>query len=79
MRVLICGAGGFIGSHLVRALKKDGHWVRGADLHLPEYDESPADEFRVVDLRDYNNCLAVTKEVDYVYNLAADMGGIGYS
>jgi len=78
VRVLICGAGGFIGSHLVRALKKDGHWVRGADLHLPEYDESPADEFRVVDLRDYNNCLAVTKEVDYVYNLAADMGGIGY-
>ncbi len=78
MRICISGAGGFVGSHLVRRFKQAGHWVRGADLHLPEYDESPADEFSLVDLRNYENCLAVTKDIDHVYNLAADMGGIGY-
>jgi GDP-D-mannose 3',5'-epimerase len=77
-RVTVTGAGGFIGHHLVKALKAEGHWVRGVDLKLPEYESSPADEFDVLDLRCYDNCLRATREVDQVYNLAADMGGIGY-
>jgi GDP-D-mannose 3', 5'-epimerase len=77
-RILVTGAGGFIGHHLVKRLKADGHWVRGADIKSPEYEPSPADEFEVVDLRDYKNCLTVTGRIDQVYNLAADMGGIGY-
>lgn len=72
------GAGGFIGSHLVKRLKADGHWVRGADLKYPEYDESPADEFEILDLRSSQNCLRAATGVDEIYNLAADMGGIGY-
>jgi GDP-D-mannose 3', 5'-epimerase len=78
-RILVTGAGGFIGHHLVRRLKADGHWVRGADIKLPEYETSPADEFEVLDLRKYENCLLATRGgIDQVYNLAADMGGIGY-
>jgi GDP-D-mannose 3',5'-epimerase len=78
-RILVTGAGGFIGHHLVKRLKADGHWVRGADIKLPEYESSPADEFEVLDLRQYDNCLLATRgEIDQVYNLAADMGGIGY-
>jgi nucleoside-diphosphate-sugar epimerase len=77
-RVLVTGAGGFIGHHLVKRLKQDGCWVRGADLKQPEYEHSPADDFQVADLRILENCLAATREVDQVYNLAADMGGIGY-
>jgi GDP-D-mannose 3',5'-epimerase len=78
-RILVTGAGGFIGHHLVKRLKADGHWVRGADIKLPEYEASPADEFEVLDLRKYENCLLATRGgVDRVYNLAADMGGIGY-
>jgi GDP-D-mannose 3', 5'-epimerase len=78
-KVLVTGAGGFIGHHLVKRLRADGHWVRGADLKLPLYETSPADEFEVLDLRDYANCLLATRgDIDYVYNLAADMGGIGY-
>ena len=78
-RVLVTGAGGFIGHHLVRRLKADGHWVRGVDVKHPEYEASPADEFEILDLRKADNCLLATRGgIDEVYNLAADMGGIGY-
>lgn len=78
-RVLVTGAGGFIGHHLVKRLKAEGCWVRGIDLKEPEYEDSPADEFEVLDLRKFDNCLLATRgEIDQVYNLAADMGGIGY-
>ncbi len=77
-RILVTGAGGFIGFHLVRRLKRDGHWVRGADIKTPEFDPTNADEFLQVDLREYDNCLKATAGIDEVYNLAADMGGIGY-
>jgi GDP-D-mannose 3', 5'-epimerase len=77
-RILVTGAGGFIGHHLVRRLKNDGFWVRGADLKLPDFELSTADEFAVLDLRRWDDCLAATRNIDQVYNLAADMGGIGY-
>ena len=78
-RVLVTGAGGFIGHHLVKRLKADGHWVRGVDLKLPEYERSAADEMEVRDLRKWDECLMATRGgIDEVYNLAADMGGIGY-
>jgi GDP-D-mannose 3',5'-epimerase len=78
-RVLVTGAGGFIGHHLVKRLKADGHWVRGVDIKLPEYERSAADEFEVRDLRKWDECLMATRGgLDEVYNLAADMGGIGY-
>ncbi len=77
-KVLVTGAGGFIGHHLVKFLKKKGYWVRGADIKLPEYEKTEADEFMKVDLRDYKNCLKATKGMDYVYTLAANMGGIGF-
>lgn len=77
-RVLVTGAGGFIGHHLVKRLKREGYWVRGADLKEPEYEPTAADEFERLDLRVWNNALQVTREVDLIYNLAADMGGIGY-
>lgn len=78
-RILVTGAGGFIGHHLVKRLKAEGHWVRGADIKLPEYEASVADEFERLDLRKYDNCLQATRGgIDQVFNLAADMGGIGY-
>jgi nucleoside-diphosphate-sugar epimerase len=77
-RILVTGAGGFIGHHLVSRLKKDGYWVRGVDIKRPEYQASAADEFEVLDLREFENCLQATRGIDRVYNLAADMGGIGY-
>jgi GDP-D-mannose 3',5'-epimerase len=77
-RILVTGAGGFIGHHLVRRLKNDGFWVRGADLKLPDFEPSTADEFAVLDLRRWDDCLTATRNIDQVYNLAADMGGIGY-
>jgi GDP-D-mannose 3',5'-epimerase len=78
-RILVTGAGGFIGHHLVNRLKADGHWVRGADLKHPEYQTSAADEFELLDLRGFENCLLATRGgIDQVYNLAADMGGIGF-
>lgn len=77
-RVLVTGAGGFIGHHLVNRLKADGYWVRGVDLKAPEYEASAADEFEIFDLRRWDNCLLATRRIDQVYNLAADMGGIGY-
>src|SRR5687767_6066817 len=77
-RVLVCGAGGFIGGHLVKRLKKEGNWVRGVDLKNNEYGKSPADEFIIGDLRDFSVCKDVLKGIDEVYQLAADMGGAGY-
>ena len=81
-KALVCGAGGFIGSHLVKKLKKDGYWVRGVDLKHPEFAPSAADDFRVLDLRDEKNCQVAVKApeggFDEVYQLAADMGGMGF-
>jgi len=78
-RILVTGAGGFIGHHLVKRLKDDGHWVRGVDIKAPEYESSAADEFELRDLRHFENCLLATRGgIDQIYNLAADMGGIGY-
>jgi len=77
-KALVTGAGGFIGHHLVTYLKKRGYWVRGVDLKRPEYRPSDADEFLVLDLRRWGNCLQVTDGVNDVYALAADMGGMGF-
>lgn len=78
-RALVCGAGGFIGSHLVKRLKREGFWVRGVDLKLPRFSETEADDFIVGDLRDPAICReAVDCTFDEVYQLAADMGGAGY-
>ena len=76
---LVCGAGGFIGGHLVKRLKKDGFWVRGVDLKFHEFSETSADDFVVGDLRDQGFCRAIVdRRFDEVYQLAADMGGAGY-
>ncbi len=77
-RILVTGAGGFIGHHLVKRLRADGHWVRGVDVKRPEYEATDANEFAVLDLRYMSACSNVTRGIDEVYNLAADMGGIGY-
>jgi GDP-D-mannose 3', 5'-epimerase len=77
-RILVTGAGGFIGHHLVSFLKARGNWVRGVDIKHPEYARSAADEFRVLDLRRWEACLQATQGVDEVYALAADMGGMGF-
>src|SRR5258707_9668326 len=76
--ILVTGAGGFIGHHLVKYLVKLGHVVRGADVKAPEYERTDANEFVIADLRNHSECLKVTKDIDEVYHLAADMGGIGY-
>ena len=76
---LVCGAGGFIGGHLVKRLKRDGLWVRGVDLKFPEFSETEADDFVIGDLRSQDFCrLIVDRRFDEVYQLAADMGGAGY-
>ena len=76
---LVCGAGGFIGSHLVKRLKREGFWVRGVDLKYPEFSETEADDFIIADLREPDNCRAlIDRRFDEVYQLAADMGGAGY-
>lgn len=77
-RILVTGAGGFIGSHLVTFLKNKGYWVRGVDLKHPEFTESDADEFEILDMRRLAQCLEATSDVDEVYALAADMGGMGF-
>jgi nucleoside-diphosphate-sugar epimerase len=77
-KVLVTGAGGFIGYHLVNYLKKKGHWVRGVDIKHPGYEPSNADDFKILDLREYENCMKACKGVDEVYQLAADTGGVGY-
>ena len=81
---VVCGAGGFIGHHLVKELKSQGCWVRGVDLKYPDFTKTVADEFILGDLRDSNVCENVLKspflgkKIDHVYQLAADVGGIGY-
>ncbi len=77
-KVLVTGAGGFIGHHLVRFLKDNGYWVRGVDIKLPEFGDTEADEFELLDLRKWPNCLQATRGVEEVYALAADMGGMGF-
>lgn len=77
-RVLVTGAGGFIGSHLVTFLREKGYWVRGVDIKMPEFAETDADDFQLLDLRRWENCLKATEGVDEVYALAADMGGMGF-
>lgn len=77
-RVLVTGAGGFIGHHLVKALVDRGNHVRGVDIKRPEYEGTNAHEFELLDLRRWDNCLLATRGVDEVYNLAANMGGIGF-
>ncbi len=77
-RVLVTGAGGFIGHHLVKRLTNEGYWVRGVDVKYPEYEPSPANEFELLDLRRFDNSLIATRGIDEIYHLAADMGGIGY-
>ncbi len=76
---LVCGAGGFIGSHLVKRLKREAFWVRGVDLKYPEFSETEADDFVIGDLRDPMVCKKITdRPFDEVYQLAADMGGAGF-
>jgi nucleoside-diphosphate-sugar epimerase len=77
-KVLVTGAGGFIGSHLVDYLKARDYWVRGVDIKLPEYGTTTADEFRLLDLRQWDACVEATTGVEQVYALAADMGGMGF-
>src|SRR5262245_24009165 len=76
---LVCGAGGFVGSHLVKELKRQGFWLRGVDLKYPDFSETAADDFMIADLRDPYNCRqAIDRRFNEVYQLAADMGGAGY-
>lgn len=77
-RILVTGAGGFVGHHLVEYLKKQGAWVRGVDIKKPEYSQTSADEFLLLDLREKHNAETATAGVDRVFALAADMGGMGY-
>lgn len=86
-KALVCGAGGFIGGHLVKKLKKEGYWVRGVDIKRPEFEPSAADEFLLLDLREPGGCIEAlwldpafyeVAEWSEVYQLAADMGGMGF-
>ena len=83
-KALVCGAGGFIGNHLVKRLKKEGYWVRGVDIKHPEFSFTEAEEFYKLDLRSEKNCITVltldklNDKFDEVYQLAADMGGAGF-
>jgi GDP-D-mannose 3', 5'-epimerase len=78
VQALVTGAGGFIGHHLVKYLVSSGCGVRGVDLKHPEFEPSPAQEFELLDLRQFENCLIAVRGIEEVYHLAADMGGIGY-
>lgn len=76
---LVCGAGGFIGSHMVKRLKSEGYWVKGVDLKFPEFSPTEADDFMIGDLRDIDVCnRAVDRKYDEIYQFAADMGGAGF-
>jgi GDP-D-mannose 3', 5'-epimerase len=78
-RILVTGAGGFIGHHLVKRLREEGNWVRGVDIKAPEYEVTHANEFEILDLRHFDDALRATRGgLTQVYNLAADMGGIGF-
>lgn len=77
-KVLVTGAGGFIGHHLTSYLVDRGYWVRGVDIKEPEYEATHAHEFELLDLRRWDNCLQATRGIDEVYGLAANMGGIGF-
>src|SRR5690349_634183 len=77
-RVLVTGAGGFIGHHLSKYLVGKGYWVRGVDVKYPEYEPTAAQEFHLLDLRRWDNCLQATAGIDEFYALAAEMGGIGF-
>lgn len=77
-RVLVTGAGGFIGGHLVTHLKSMGYWVRGVDIKYHEFKKTDAHEFKIKDLREWGNCVEVCNGMGWVFDLAADMGGIGY-
>jgi nucleoside-diphosphate-sugar epimerase len=77
-RVLVTGAGGFIGHHLTKYLVEKGYWVRGVDIKYPEYEETTANDFELLDLRRWSNCLQASRGVEHVYYLAANMGGIGF-
>ncbi len=77
-KILITGAGGFIGHHLVKYMKKMGYWVRGVDIKHPEFEDTFADEFIISDLRRWENCLKATNKMGHIYHLAANMGGIGF-
>jgi GDP-D-mannose 3',5'-epimerase len=78
IRVVVTGAGGFIGNHLVKYLVDQGYWVRGVDIKQPEFRVSCAHEFRLLDLRKEQHCLEATADIEEVYALAANMGGIGF-
>jgi nucleoside-diphosphate-sugar epimerase len=78
VRVLVTGAGGFIGHHLTKYLSERGYWVRGVDVKEPEYEPTAANEFELLDLTRAENCLQATRDIDEVYGLAANMGGIGF-
>ncbi len=81
-RAVVTGAGGFIAHHLVKRLKREGYWIRGIDIKHPEFSTSPADEFKILDLREFSNCEQALRRhpdgFDEVYHLAADMGGMGF-
>ncbi|HEX6732214.1 MAG TPA: NAD-dependent epimerase/dehydratase family protein, partial [Pyrinomonadaceae bacterium] len=77
-RVLVTGAGGFIGHHLINYLVESGYWVRGVDIKTPEFEPTRAVDFLLLDLTSADNCLRATREIDEVYGLAANMGGIGF-
>lgn len=77
-RVLVSGAGGFIGHHLTKYLVDRGYWVRGVDVKEPEYEPTSAHDFKLLDLSVADNCLEATSDIDEVYGLAANMGGIGF-
>ena len=80
MKILVTGAGGFIGSHVGKFLKQQGYWVRGVDIKAPDYlrEDEICHEFSLLDLRRWENCLQATEGMDEVYALAADMGGMGF-